>query len=576
MEDRNIIKELSLLVSYSLEGEITDQQFSRLEEILKESKQARECYYRLLATYSSLSEKNNIVLLRNEKEQAADFEVLSELLAQENTSPPIKLEKPIEKEVVQEISGQDIEDKKRKLRFYHRLKVFISAAAVFIFAVLMIHTVLQPVEIATVTNSMNTSLSTGEELTDGLRLIKSDSVFRLKRGLLELTYDCDARLVIESPATFSVVSGKSIKLDSGRIYLKALSREAKGFTVITPNSDVVDLGTEFGVLVDQNGISEVHMTSGSASLRSKVHQKQQVVQTLTAGNAGRVDYTGKITGIDIRKTEFARSFNQKNGVVWRGQDLNLADVIAGGNGLGSGLRQSAIDPENGNIVKWGLNSDRMSNGKYIPVHGSRFIDGVFIPDGGDGPVTVSSRYHTWDAPDTTGEYKFNIVSSLRIIDDISDITVGNNGSDVMLAQSLQGNKAVHTAVPEAWNKSDNTQHSSIFMHSNLGITYDLDELRTVVSGQKLSSFRSTFGVMEQYMRLEGVEITGMHIDLWVLIDGEIKYSAKDINATKLLDIDVEIEESDSFLSLVVTQSIDGFAFDWGLFVDPVLKLKSLN
>ncbi len=573
MNDNKLINEISLLISYSIEGDITEEQFSQLEQILKSSQQGREYYYRIMSTHASLSDSKNVTLLRNKKEREADFEVLNELLAIETNSPSIELPKPVKPEAVSEITEQEIEENKKKLRFYHRIKVLVSVAAVLILAVMMLNTVLEPVEIATVTNSLNTTLSTGEEMTSGIRLIKSDSVFRLKRGLLELTYDCDARIIIESPATFSVVSGKSLKLDSGRIYLEALSKEAKGFTIITPNSDVIDLGTEFGVVVDQNGISEVHMTKGSATLKSKIHQKQPVSETLIAGHAGRVDYTGKIEKVEVKATGFVRRFDEASGVVWRGQDLSLADMIAGGNGLGDGFKQAALDPSNGKLIPWQLALGRQGDGNYKAVIENDYIDGVFVPDGGEGPVAVSSQGHSWKAPDTSGAYKFNIASSLRFLEDISGIPIGNNKSDQMLAESLHGQKPVQMVVPEAWDKLDTAQHSSIFMHSNLGITYDLERLRKVVSGHRISNFVSKFGVMEKYMHLEGVKITGMHLDLWVLVDGEIKYSAKDVDATKLFDIDIDISESDKFLSLVVTQGKDDYAFDWGLFVDPILKLE---
>ena len=573
MNDNKIINELALLVSYSLENEITEEQFRRLEQILKSSKRGREYYYRLLATHASLSDANNIVILRNEKERAADFEVLSELLAVENSSPSIELAKQSDPDIVTNIESA-VEGNSNKLRFYHRLKVLVSVAAVLILAVMMLHTVLQPVEIATVTKSFNTTLSTGEGLTGGFRLIKSDSVYRLKRGMLELTYDCDARLVIESPATFSVVGGKSLKLDSGRIYLEALSKEARGFTVMTPNSDVVDLGTEFGVIVDHNGISEVHMTKGSATLRSKVHQKQPVSQTLTAGNAGRVDYTGKITTIEISENEFARRFDQQSGLVWRGQDISLADFISGGNGLGDGTRLAAIDPETGKMGPWELTVQRNSDGKYKPIVESKYIDGVFMPDGGDGPVVVSSQDHLWNCPDTTGAYKYNIVSSLRMLDEASNFGVGQSFSDILLEVSQKGDKPVHLVRPVSWdNAGTNKDLPSIFIHANLGITYDLEEIRALAIEQRLSSFSSTFGIAEKFMDMEGVALEDIKLDLWILVDGKVKYSAKSVDGTKLIEIDVDLEDADKFLTLAVTEEKNGIPFDWGLFVNPVLKLE---
>ena len=576
MNDNNLIRELSLLVSYTMEGDISEQQFSRLQDILKESKLAREYYYRLMATHASLCDTNNIILLRNQKERAADFELLSQMLSIENNSPSIEVPKPQEPVLKVMETDSTKESKKNKESVFHRIKVLVSVAAVLVLSFMMLHTFLQPVEIATVTKSLNTALSTGDELVDGLRIIKSDSVFRLKRGLLELTYDCDARLVIEAPATFSLVSGNSLKLDSGSIYLEALSKEARGFTVITPNSEIVDLGTEFGVKVDQNGISELHMTKGRASLRSKVHQKSPVSQILTAGTAGKVDYTGKIKAINAHAKEFARSFDQSSGIVWRGQDICLADLISGGNGLGDGKKLAALDPLSGKIIPWELGAERLGRRDFVQVNDSKFIDGVFVPDGEDGPVIISSQDHTWICPDTSGSIKFNIASSIRVLDDITGLPIGNKCSDLMLTQAVQGIKPYHLAVPEALKGQDEIGLSSIFIHSNLGITYDLDELRGLLPDLKLTKFSSTFGLVEKYMYLEGVTTTDMQLDIWVLVDGKVKYSDKSVNATKLLDIDIPLDSSDKFLSLVVTQGQDGYGFDWGLFYNPVIKLEKVD
>jgi hypothetical protein len=48
----------------------------------------------------------------------------------------------------------------------------------------------------------------------------------------------------------------------------AVPRAARGYTIITPTAEVVDLGTEFGVSVDRSGASEVHVFDGEVVTRA--------------------------------------------------------------------------------------------------------------------------------------------------------------------------------------------------------------------------------------------------------------------------------------------------------------------
>lgn len=563
------------LVLLSIQGKISPEQIKELESQLKGNRVKIREYLELLNIYTEMSEIGSVEIIS--EENLFDSSDLVRILAEtEKNAPEVVIEELVE------ISEVDTEEKNKvrsESRIYRIFEKFIYMAAVLMIMFIVYANIFPPQlseEVATVVDQFEVQWNVSSaKLKNHERILTNQAAYKIEKGIVEFTYDEGVDVIIEGPAEFTVEK-KGVYIVYGSLY-SYVSEVGHGFTVDTPNNRFIDLGTEFGVYVDQNTTSELHVYTGVVQYYSGIKGQAKSSKTIRANNAVRFDaVSGENQVIPIEVDKFVRSLDSENGSVWKGQNLNLADIIAGGNGLGSGTRQSAIDPSDGRMVPWGLSTDRQGDGRYISVDASRFIDGVFVPDGGDGPITVSSDGHTWNAPDTTGEYKFNIVSSLRIIDDVSDIPVNSSGSDVMLANSLQGTKPVHMVLPEAWSKSDTSQRSSIFMHSNLGITYDLDELRKVVPGQRLSSFRSKFGVLEKYMRLEGVDLTGMHIDLWVLIDGEIKYSAKDINATKLLDIDIEIDDSDSFLSLVVTQSIDDFKYDWGLFVDPVVRLESIK
>jgi hypothetical protein len=84
---------------------------------------------------------------------------------------------------------------------------------------------------------------------------------RLESGLVELRLGQGATLVLEGPAHLDVESGSRCFLHFGRAVVR-VEEEARGFIVDGPQGRIVDLGTEFGVCVQQAGDMEVHVLEG--------------------------------------------------------------------------------------------------------------------------------------------------------------------------------------------------------------------------------------------------------------------------------------------------------------------------
>ncbi|MCE9528758.1 MAG: FecR family protein [Planctomycetales bacterium] len=78
-------------------------------------------------------------------------------------------------------------------------------------------------------------------LTTGQRLI-------LQSGSAEITFNRQARVILQGPAEFIVVDAGECRLSDGRLTAH-VPNPAKGFKVHTPSGTVTDLGTEFGVYV---------------------------------------------------------------------------------------------------------------------------------------------------------------------------------------------------------------------------------------------------------------------------------------------------------------------------------------
>ena len=113
---------------------------------------------------------------------------------------------------------------------------------------------------ATVTVGIGTAgLDTGRAMHGEL--------YELAAGVLELETRRGAQIVIEAPATFRFESPQRLRMTKGRIAAEVPPR-AKGFTVVTPSGEAIDLGTRFAVDVPASGAAEVHVFSGEVVART--------------------------------------------------------------------------------------------------------------------------------------------------------------------------------------------------------------------------------------------------------------------------------------------------------------------
>lgn len=109
----------------------------------------------------------------------------------------------------------------------------------------------------------------------------------LDEGMIKLRLDSQVLAVIRAPATFRVDRFNHLHLDAGKV-VAVVPREAIGFRVVTPDAHIIDLGTEFGVKVDEGRDTEVHVFKGKVEASLKVGSPQMV--SLAKGEAAR--FTG--------------------------------------------------------------------------------------------------------------------------------------------------------------------------------------------------------------------------------------------------------------------------------------------
>lgn len=94
-------------------------------------------------------------------------------------------------------------------------------------------------------------------------------------GFMELEFYHGAQLKIAGPAHLSIIDEAKVELHRGKV-MTDVPEVAIGFTVDTPNSKVVDLGTAIGVSVDENGSSQVHVFEGLVETVAETGEKYQI------------------------------------------------------------------------------------------------------------------------------------------------------------------------------------------------------------------------------------------------------------------------------------------------------------
>jgi hypothetical protein len=126
-------------------------------------------------------------------------------------------------------------------------------------------------------------------LSPGLKL--RGEMHELKAGTLALITRRGAHVVIEAPATFQFESAQRLRISRGRLAAD-VPPSAKGFTVITPSGDAIDLGTRFGVDVPAQGAAEIHVFQGEVIAKANGAKQQQSVR---GGDAVAMDQGASAT-----------------------------------------------------------------------------------------------------------------------------------------------------------------------------------------------------------------------------------------------------------------------------------------
>lgn len=146
-------------------------------------------------------------------------------------------------------------------------------------------------------------VSPGSLLThNGNKLARNTPVV-LDQGVARLTIQPGIEAVIEGPATFQLHEGNRFELSSGHAWFR-VSDESRGFRVVGPDLEVVDLGTEFGIDQREDQEPQVHVMKGRVEALARGGNRQKV--ELTAGQAVRLKPNGRWQALAADAAKFRK------------------------------------------------------------------------------------------------------------------------------------------------------------------------------------------------------------------------------------------------------------------------------
>jgi hypothetical protein len=143
-------------------------------------------------------------------------------------------------------------------------------------------------------NSSDAALGAGDRLT-------------LEHGAAELNFPTGVRAVIEAPAELVYGGENGVKIERGTAYFHIERPEASGFTVTLPQSEVVDLGTRFGIIAPAGEPAQIHLIDGRILTQRRTGDFEPAAE-LRPGQALQEDDTAAtgFASVPFNKDWFAR------------------------------------------------------------------------------------------------------------------------------------------------------------------------------------------------------------------------------------------------------------------------------
>jgi hypothetical protein len=128
---------------------------------------------------------------------------------------------------------------------------------------------------------------------------------QLVSGLVEVAFDSGAVVTLEGPAALQITSAWEAVLHRGTLKAQ-VPKEAIGFRISNPAVEVVDLGTEFSMVADDSGATEVFVLKGSVETRASDESQPLVLVEREARRFAKGKRTSEVADRELKWGRLAR------------------------------------------------------------------------------------------------------------------------------------------------------------------------------------------------------------------------------------------------------------------------------
>ena len=563
--DAKSLYEFDLLLLHLLEGNLSDREIERFEVLLFSHPEYLKRYCEFVNNYAAIQVKFGSELdldaARPAPAESFDMTLWQALAEEERRAEAVEI-RPVA-DTPELITGvRERKNQMKSPRQVSRLSLYTALGGLAALFLMIVYVTMNPRQmtqsVATITDSVAARWKDkdfGGKV--GTRLNNTDSPVRLLEGLVKVRLDDGAEVLIQGPAQFRVEQTNQFVLDFGKLS-SVVPPSALGFVVRTPSATVVDYGTEFGVLVNRVGRTEAHVFKGEVELRCGSDPVRHYgTQRLMSGLAATVTSERRFAGPPGRAEEslFIRDLSGVKPETLAGRQIDLADIVGGGNGFGSGKREVGIDLQTGmsrEKLDETIDHTRRALHGYTATPDYSFVDCVFVPGLDGRPTQVASTGLTCEEFGTTSGRFWGYLFNGAFHE--------SAGADP---------KPRHTLMLDG-QKLDAVPFSTMSVHSNMGVTFDLDQVRRSLPFYAPVRFRARVGLSQTIAQYE---TRNPWAEFWILLDGKPRLRQPLRMSDGGFEIDVPLDASIRFLSLAVTEYTDGIGLDWGVFVNPRLELE---
>lgn len=142
---------------------------------------------------------------------------------------------------------------------------------------------------------------------------------RLTSGIAQVVFDSGVEVTLQGPAIYHLVGAAKTRLVSG-LLTATVPEGAEGFSVDTPNAEVVDLGTSFGIDLRLDGVSEVSVFEGGVDV---ILNESTEKRRLDEGDAIRIRSGADIEDVDLEVQRYAQIWPVAMGVIDSSDSVHL-------------------------------------------------------------------------------------------------------------------------------------------------------------------------------------------------------------------------------------------------------------